>query len=97
MFNPPEELHTGFDKAVAELKANMGKEYGMFINGKEVMADEKFDDHSPVNTDWVLARMQKGQFASHAQMAMEAARKAFPAWSRTPWQERVKCCAGRQR
>lgn len=89
MFNPPEELHTGFDKAVAELKANMGREYGMFINGKEVLADEKFDDHSPVNTDWVLARMQKGN-ASHAQLAMEAARKAFPAWSRTPWQERVK-------
>lgn len=89
MFNPPEELHTGFDKAVAELKANMGKEYGMFINGKEVLADEKFDDHSPVNTDWVLARMQKGN-SSHAKMAMEAARKAFPAWSRTPWQERVK-------
>jgi 1-pyrroline-5-carboxylate dehydrogenase len=89
MFNPPEELHTGFDKAVADLKANMGKEYGMFINGKEVMADEKFDDHSPINTDWVLARMQKGN-ASHAQMAMEAARKAFPMWSHTPWQERVK-------
>ena len=65
MFNPPEELHTGFDKAVEKLKKNMGQEYGMLINGKEVMADEKFDDHSPVNTDWVLAKMQKGN-AKHA-------------------------------
>ena len=89
MFNPPEELHTGFDKAVAKLKANLGKEYGMIIDGKDVFADEKFEDRSPVNTNWVLARMQKGN-ATHAKMAIDAARKAFPSWSRTPWQKRVK-------
>ena len=89
MFNPPEELHKGFDKAVAKLKANLGKEYGMIIDGKDVFADEKFEDRSPVNTDWVLAVMQKGN-ASHAKMAIDAARKAFPAWSRTPWEKRVK-------
>lgn len=89
MFNPPEELHTGFDKAVEALKKNMGKEYGMFINGKEVMADEKFDDTSPVNTSWVLAKMQKGN-ASHAAQAIAAARAAFPAWSHTPWQKRIE-------
>jgi len=89
MFNPPEALHKGFDKAVATLKANLGKEYGMIIDGKDVFADDKYDDRSPVNTDWVLARMQKGN-ATHAHMAITAARKAFPAWSRTPWQTRVK-------
>jgi 1-pyrroline-5-carboxylate dehydrogenase len=89
MFNPPEELHAGFDKAVDKLKKNMGKEYGMIINGKDVLADEKFEDRSPINTDWVLAKMQKGS-AQHAKDAMAAARKAFPGWSHTPWQERVK-------
>jgi 1-pyrroline-5-carboxylate dehydrogenase len=89
MFNPPEELHKGFDKAVATLKANLGKEDGMIIDGKDVFADDKFEDRSPVNTEWVLARMQKGN-ATHAQMAIAAARKAFPAWSRTPWQKRVQ-------
>ncbi len=89
MFNPPEELHTGFDKAVETLKKNLGKEHAMFINGKDVFADEKFDDYSPVNTDWKLAVMQKGN-ASHAHQAVAAARAAFPKWSRTPWQERVK-------
>jgi 1-pyrroline-5-carboxylate dehydrogenase len=89
MFNPPDELHSGFDKAVTNLKKNLGKEYGMFINGKEVTADEKFEDRSPVNTEWVLAVMQKGN-AAHAQQAMTAARAAAPAWGRTPWQERVK-------
>ena len=89
MFNPPEELHKGFDGAVAKLKQNLGKEYGMIINGKDVFADEKWDDHSPVNTDWVLARLQKGN-AAHAGQAISAARAAFPKWSHTPWQERVK-------
>ncbi len=89
MFNPPDELHSGFDKAVEKLKQNLGKEYGMIINGKDVMAEEKFEDRSPVNTDWVLAVMQKGD-ARHAQQAISAARAAFPKWSRTPWQERIK-------
>jgi 1-pyrroline-5-carboxylate dehydrogenase len=89
MFNPPEEMHKGFDKAVTRLKANLGREYGMIIDGKDVLAESKFEDRSPVNTDWVLGIMQKGD-ASHANMAIEAARKAFPAWSRVPWQKRVQ-------
>ena len=76
-------------KAVAALKQNLGREYGMFIDGKEVFADEKFEVRSPINTDWVLGRMQKGN-AAHAQMAIAAARRAAPAWGRTPWQTRVK-------
>ena len=89
MFNPPEELHNGFDKAVTKLKGNLGKEYGMIIDGKDVFADDKFEDRSPVNTDWVLAVLQKGN-ATHANMAIEAARKAFPGWSRIPWPKRVQ-------
>ncbi len=89
MFNPPEELHKGFDAAVVKLKQNLGKEYSMIIDGKDAFSPDKFEDHSPVNTDWVLAVMQKGN-ASHAQQAISAARRAFPKWSHIPWQERVK-------
>ncbi|MDP2995485.1 MAG: aldehyde dehydrogenase family protein, partial [Anaerolineales bacterium] len=89
MFNPPEELHTQFDAALAKVRAGLGKEHAMIINNKDVFADEKFADLSPVNTDWTLAVMQKGN-EKHAQQALEAARKAFPGWSHTPWQERVR-------
>ena len=71
MFNPPESLHTEFDAAIAKTKANMGQEYGMIINNKDVFADEKFEDCSPINTDWVLAKMQKGN-AQHAEQAQDA-------------------------
>ncbi|HUH98686.1 MAG TPA: aldehyde dehydrogenase family protein, partial [Anaerolineales bacterium] len=89
MFNPPEELHQGFDKAVATLKQSLGKEWSMIIDNQDVYSDEKWDDRSPVNTGWVLAKMQKGN-AQHAQQAIAAARRAFPKWSHTPWQQRVK-------
>jgi 1-pyrroline-5-carboxylate dehydrogenase len=89
MFTPPEELHTQFDAALERVKANLGKEHAMIINNRDIFADEKFEDHSPINTDWVLASMQKGS-EKHAQQVLEAARAAFPGWSRTPWQARVK-------
>jgi 1-pyrroline-5-carboxylate dehydrogenase len=89
MFNPPEELHQKYDAALQKVKTKFGTEYAMLIDGKDVMADEKFEDHSPINTDWTLAVMQKGN-EKHAQAAMQAARKAFPIWSRMPWQKRTE-------
>ena len=88
MFNPPEELHTRFDEGLTKVKAGLGKEYGMIINNQDVFANEKYEDRSPINTDWVLAVIQKGN-EKHAAQALAAARKAFPSWSHKPWQERV--------
>jgi 1-pyrroline-5-carboxylate dehydrogenase len=88
MYNPPEELHTRFDAALAKVKARLGQEYRMLIGGEEVQVAEKFEDRTPIDTGTVLAVLQKGD-AEHAQLALAAARKAFPAWSRTKWQERV--------
>ncbi|MEW5870612.1 MAG: aldehyde dehydrogenase family protein [Chloroflexota bacterium] len=89
MFNPPEELHEKFDAALAKTKAALGAEHAMIIDGKDVFADEKFEDRTPINTDTVLAVMQKGS-QEHAQAALAAARKAFPVWSGAPWQTRVE-------
>ncbi len=89
MFNPPEELHTRFDEALAQVRAGLGAEYGMFIDGKDVFAEEKLPDRSNSDLDVTLAVMQKGT-AEHANAALAAARKAFPAWSKMPWQERVR-------
>lgn len=89
MFNPPEELHTRFEGVLGEVKARLGQEYGMIINGKERFASEKFEDRSPSNTDMVLGVFQKGT-AQDANDAIAAARAAFPVWSTLPWQERVR-------
>jgi 1-pyrroline-5-carboxylate dehydrogenase len=89
MFNPPEELHTQYDAALTKWNSSLGKEYGLLIDGQEVFADEKMEDYTPINTEKLLAVMQKGD-QRHAQMAIEAAHKAFPGWSHTSWQERVR-------
>src|SRR5512139_237820 len=88
MYNPPEELHTHFDEALAKVKAGLGKEYGMLIGGKDRFTAQKFEDRSPANTDLVLGVFQKGG-EQEAVDALAAARKAFPTWSRMKWEDRV--------
>jgi 1-pyrroline-5-carboxylate dehydrogenase len=88
MFNPPEELHLQFEAALAKVKAGLGREYGMLIGGKDRSTAEKFQDRSPANTDIVLGIFQKGG-VDEAVEALAAARKAFPSWSHTSWQDRV--------
>lgn len=88
MFNPPEELHMQYDEALARLKANFGKEYPMWIAGKERFAAEKHAARSPINTDWHLATFQKGT-VQDAEDAVAAAKATFPAWSKMNWEERV--------
>lgn len=89
MFDPPQALHFEYERAVAQVKSNLGGEHSMIIGGDEVRAEAKFEKRSPINQDWLLGVFQKGT-ADHAQQAIAAARSAFPAWANTPWQERVK-------
>ena len=88
MFNPPEELHTQFEVALETVKANLGKEYGMIIDGKDHFVDDKYENYSPANNELVLGVFQKGS-ESDAQAALAAARRALPIWSGMKWQERV--------
>jgi len=89
MFDPPEEFHARYEKALAETKARLGRRYGMMIGGREVQASETFEDRSPINREWVLGVFQQGT-AAHARQAVDAAREAFPVWSRLSWQDRVR-------
>jgi len=88
MYNPPPELPIRFGEAVEKVKANLGKEYAMIIDGKDYSCGEKFTSTSPIDANLVLGVFQKGG-AKEAEMCLAAARKAFPAWRRTPWQQRV--------
>ncbi len=88
MYNPPEELHTRFDEALAGLTSGFGAEYGMLIKGKDHFSKEKFENRFPADTNRVLGIFQKGT-AEDGSLALSAAREAFQGWSHTPWQERV--------
>jgi 1-pyrroline-5-carboxylate dehydrogenase len=94
MFDPPEELHVRYERALAKLKGELGREHRMLIDGKEVRAQTTFEDTSPINQDWVLGRFQQGG-VEHAEQALAAARRAFPAWSGRPWRSGWAWCARR--
>ena len=89
MFNPPESMHTNFDKAVAKVHAGLGKDIPMLINGQDRFIEAKFDDRSPINTDWLLGTFQKGGVAD-GQDALNAARAAVPVWANMKWKDRVR-------
>ena len=76
MFNPPEELHTRFDESLKNIRAGLGQEYGMIINGEERFAESKFDSWNPSNISEVLGVFQKGT-AQDGEDAITAARAAF--------------------
>lgn len=88
MFNLPAEAHTRFDGAVSKMKANLGETYGMMINNKDHFTSATFENRSPVNTDWVLARLQQGT-AEDAKLALAAAMAASHEWSSLDWKDRV--------
>ena len=77
MFNPPEELHQNFDRALEKVKAKLGSEYGLIINNQDVFAEDKFEDRNPANTDQILAVMQKGN-ETNARVALQAAAQGLP-------------------
>jgi len=49
LFNPPEELHTRYDATLVKVKAGLGADHGMFINGKDVYMSDKFEDRNPAD------------------------------------------------
>lgn len=88
MFDPPEELHSGYEAAVAQVKTELGKDYGMWIGGKEVYSKEKSENRSPIDTNLLLGTFQRAT-AEETHRALEAAKAASRDWGRRPWQERI--------
>ncbi len=89
MYDPPEELHAKYEATLEQVRASLGAEHAMIIDGKDVEAAKKFEDRSPINQDWVLGSFQSGTEAD-ARRALEAAQRAVPSWARMPWKERVE-------
>jgi 1-pyrroline-5-carboxylate dehydrogenase len=89
MFNPPDEMHTKFEKALVNVQASLGRDQGMIINNQDRFTADKFDDRSPINTDWVLGTFQQGS-AQDARDAISAAEAAWPRWAGMKWKDRVK-------
>ncbi len=82
------EMLKRYDRAYAQVHAQLGKTYPLLIGGKDRMAAETGIKRTPVNTDMILGHYQNAS-AQEARDAIAAAKAAFPAWSALPWKRRV--------
>ena len=77
-----EGLHSALDAEIPKVQATFGQTHPLWINGHAVRTVESFKDTSPFDTRIVLGHFAKGR-QGHVKDAINAARAAFPAWSRT--------------
>jgi 1-pyrroline-5-carboxylate dehydrogenase len=86
-FSRPEH-RDAFEKALAEVRGELGREYPIAIAGKRLTAPQSFESVNPARPSEVIGRFASGT-REHAIQAIEAAAKAFETWSRTPAAERA--------
>lgn len=87
MFNPPAELHERFEAALGRVRAELGRTHAHFIGGADVAGEPLVEDVCPIDTGLVLGRFPAAA-AGHVDMAVAAAKAAFPGWRSTPMAER---------
>ncbi len=75
-------------KALEKVRISFGKEYPNIIGGKEVFTNKKTKSFNPSHPDELIGTFQKaGQ--KEAEMAINAAHKAFESWKYTSAKERA--------
>ncbi len=79
-----------FPAEIAKIRANsLGKVYPLYIGGKKVELEDRIPTVNPAKPSEVLGHVCQGGIAE-VDMALAAAREAFPAWRDTPPVERAK-------
>jgi 1-pyrroline-5-carboxylate dehydrogenase len=83
------DLHRDLDAAIERVKEGLGESHPMYVNGRATEgAAGAFEDRSPIDTRILIGRFTSAT-REQAQDAIAAARAAFPAWSRLPWEDRA--------
>jgi 1-pyrroline-5-carboxylate dehydrogenase len=76
------------EKAIAKVRAELGKEYPIIIGGERVYAAEKFNSYNPSKSTEVVGVFQKGE-AAIANRAMDVAGAKFEEWKNVPTKKRT--------
>ena len=87
MFEPPESLHESFEAALARLRAAPPGNHGLYIDGKNCAAANSHDKFSPIDKAMRLGRFAEAS-VEDVNLAVAAAKRAFPAWRRLAVAER---------
>jgi 1-pyrroline-5-carboxylate dehydrogenase len=84
------ENRAAMEAALKKVAAEFGKEYPMYIGGKQVVTTAKMTSVNPSHPSQVIAAFQSAS-AEQANEAVEAAHKAFASWKRVPAEQRAEC------
>ncbi|TAJ99926.1 MAG: aldehyde dehydrogenase family protein [Chloroflexota bacterium] len=87
--NDNEELHALYEAGVKASEAGLGGHHRNYVDGRWVDGRAgTFEARSPIDSSILLGTFAKGDRQDVVD-AIAAARRAQPAWRRTPWQERL--------
>ncbi|MBN1756358.1 L-glutamate gamma-semialdehyde dehydrogenase [bacterium] len=77
------------EKAIAYVQSQVGKEYGLIIDGEEIFTEGKIKSINPGNVDEIVGIHSKCT-KELAERAMQSALKAFDKWKKVPGKVRAR-------
>src|SRR5712672_987626 len=89
MFDPPPELHTGFDAAMSAVLTRLGARHALYINGRDGRLDRWNETRNPANQRQVLGHFVAGR-AVDADAAVQAAHRASAGWRKSSVRSRLQ-------
>jgi 1-pyrroline-5-carboxylate dehydrogenase len=84
-----EELHALYEAGLTEAKRHLDGHHRNFVGGSERVGDGESTVTSPIDRNLVLGHFAIGT-RQDVRDAIDAARKAQPAWAATPWRDRLE-------
>jgi 1-pyrroline-5-carboxylate dehydrogenase len=84
------ENRAAMEAALKKVGAELGREYPMWIGGKEIITTAKMMSVNPSHPKQVVGIFQSAT-AEMANDAVESASQAFESWKRVPAERRVEC------
>ncbi len=87
--NSTDEFHADFDSAVDKVKKELGKNYPIIIDGKEITSKDCFTVKSPSDIRISIAEFPKAS-VEDTKNAISSAKQAFENWRNTSYQKRVE-------
>jgi RHH-type proline utilization regulon transcriptional repressor/proline dehydrogenase/delta 1-pyrroline-5-carboxylate dehydrogenase len=84
---------TSVREALARVRGAIGRRYSLLVNGRKITTVHESLSVNPAKPDEVVGRVSRAG-TEHADLAVEAARMAFPAWSATAAEQRAELLVG---
>jgi 1-pyrroline-5-carboxylate dehydrogenase len=83
------KLHADYEEGMRTARSWLGQKHQFYVNGEAREGEGYDEERSPIDRDIVIGYFARAT-KQDAKDAIEAARKFFPKWSGTPWDERVE-------